>query len=92
MGGDPPPLPFAENRERGRYDSNEKGEAAPETVLLSKSHFGRMMRWHFSDVRVNTENAISLPFLHRVPRYVWIGTIGRIAGVDLYARGRKQAC
>lgn len=89
MTDNPGPLPFEDNKERGRYDANEKGEAAPETVLLSKLHFARMLRRHFTDVRVKSENAVPIPPFYRVPRNAWLKTVGRIAGLDLYARGRK---
>lgn len=89
MTGNPKPLPFQNNSERGRYDANEKGEAAPETVLVSKTHFARMLRRHFAEVRVNTENAVAIRPFSRVPRNTWLKTVGRIAGLDLYARGCK---
>jgi 2-polyprenyl-3-methyl-5-hydroxy-6-metoxy-1,4-benzoquinol methylase len=84
--GDPPPLPF-ETPEQ--YDVNSKGEAAPETVLLSKIHFKRLLRSHFRTVSVSRANAVSLYPLHALPRSFWLKTLGGSAGLDLYACAQK---
>lgn len=82
-------LVLAHEAERKRHDANKKGDAAPETVMLSSGHLHRLLQQHFVDVRVRTENAISVAPFHRVPRAVWLRTMGRLAGVDLYSRARK---
>jgi SAM-dependent methyltransferase len=84
-GGTPPPLPLVNT---GEYDKLTSGQSAPETVLVSKTHFTRLLRRHFRQVQVSRANAASVPRL-RVPRRVLLATLGRVAGLDLYAQVRK---
>ena len=79
--GNPPPLPFGNPEE---YDANSKGQAAPETVLLSKTHFERLLKEYFGTVQVRCANAASIYPLHGLPRPFWLKTLGRAAGLDLY--------
>jgi len=87
--GNPDPLPFEAPGERARYDANSKGEAAPETVLLSKIHFRRLLKKSFRDVEVHTANAVQVYPFHTMTRGLLLKTIGRWAGLDLYAQVKK---
>jgi 2-polyprenyl-3-methyl-5-hydroxy-6-metoxy-1,4-benzoquinol methylase len=86
--GTPPPLPLLNT---GEYDKRLNGEVAPETVLVSKTHFGRLLRSHFRTVQIWRANAaaVAVPRLGVVPRPVLLATLGRFAGLDLYAQVRK---
>ena len=89
IGGDPAPMPLEAARDRGDFDLSAGGEAAPETVLVSKRHFARMLGRHFGRVSVRRTNAFKFrPFL-RVPRPVLVATLGPLLGLDLYARAWK---
>ena len=85
-GGTPRPLHM---EDPGAYDRRTNGQAAPETVLVSKAHFSRLLKPHFRQVRISRANATPLPLLSRVPRNAWLATLGRFAGLDLYAQVRK---
>lgn len=87
--GNPDPLPFEVPGERARYDANSKGEAAPETVLLSRTHFSRLLQKSFRDVEVRTANAVQVFPFHKLTRGMLLKTIGRWAGLDLYAQVKK---
>lgn len=87
--GDPDPLPFEAPTERARYDSNSKEEAAPETVLLSKAHFRRLLLRSFREVKVQTANAVQVYPFQALTRGVLLMTIGCWAGLDLYAQVKK---
>lgn len=84
--GDPPPMPLTAHGERGDFDRDTAGEAAPETVLVSKTHFARLLKRQFSTVEVWRTNAGSHRPFHFLPRGVVLATIGPILGLDLYAR------
>ncbi len=84
--GDPPPLP---HDKPAQYDANSSGEAAPETVLLSKTHFRRLLQRNFGSVSISSANAVSVHPLHSVPRWLWLKAFGSLAGLDLYATVSK---
>ena len=87
--GERPPLSLDADAERGQFDLNADGNAAPETVLVSKTHFVRILSRRFRDVSVRRMNA-ALPWpLHVVPRDVTIALVGPMLGLDLYAQVRK---
>jgi hypothetical protein len=83
--GAPRPLPLLNTAE---YDPNAKGDGAPVTILVSKTHFARLLRPHFREVTISRVNADSSKWL-RVPRRLLLPTLGRLAGTDLYAQVRK---
>ena len=80
--GDPPPLSHIDPAE---YDVNSQGDAAPETVLLSKTHFRRLLERDFKIVSIASANATPVASLHFLPRRFWLSTLGTAAGLDLYA-------
>ena len=71
------------------YDVNSNGEGAPVTVLVSKTHFARLLRPHFREVAISRANASGSRWLKVIPRRYWLDTLGRLAGRDLYAEVRK---
>lgn len=79
----------ASEKMRGRFDRNAQGEAAPETVLVSRGAFRRLLLGHFQTASVSIENAIAHWPLHFIPRSFMCATIGKIAGLDLYAVATK---
>jgi SAM-dependent methyltransferase len=70
---------------RTRFDKNKEGQAAPETALVSRGTFRKMLLKHFKTSSVTIENAISHWPLHFIPRNIMCATVGKIAGLDLYA-------
>lgn len=76
----PPPLPA-----RKAHDVDMSGRGAPETVLLSKTHFTRLLRQDFRRVQVWRQNAAPLPGMPAVKRTFLLKTLGPLAGLDLYA-------
>jgi SAM-dependent methyltransferase len=74
--GDPSPLDVG-----SIYDLDTAGKAAPETVLVSKAHFARLLSRHFRDVSVARANVRS-----RVFRRPLLALLGPVAGLDLYAQ------
>jgi SAM-dependent methyltransferase len=81
------PLPL----EATTFDVNSSGQGAPETVLVSKGHLRKLMQDRFERVIVEKRNAVGLWPLHRVPREQLLKTLGRVAGLDLYARGYRPS-
>ncbi len=86
MAGNPPPLALDEDGDRGNYDRDLSGNAAPETVMLSKTHFKRVLGQRFSHVEVRRRNAVAHRPFQFVPRGVMLATVGPVLGFDLYAR------
>jgi SAM-dependent methyltransferase len=84
--GEPAPLPLARPEE---YDANSAGDPAPDTVLVSKTHFVRLLRRDFSSVRVSRANVAVAGRMQAIPRPVWLRWWGPVAGLDLYAQVRK---
>jgi 2-polyprenyl-3-methyl-5-hydroxy-6-metoxy-1,4-benzoquinol methylase len=82
--GDPKPLELS-SEERALYDIDSEGTPAPATVLLSPSHFRRILSRYFGVVSVRGFNASS-HLRGRLPRSVMLQTVGRIAPLDLYAQ------
>jgi SAM-dependent methyltransferase len=74
---------------RGRFDKNAEGQAAPETVLVSRRTFLLMLLKHFRTASVTIENAIAHRPFHFIPRGFMCATVGKIAGLDLYAVATK---
>lgn len=77
--GDPPPLDVG-----SIYDVDTAGNRAPETVLVSKSHFARLLSRHFRRVHVARTNVRSLSY-----RRPLLALLGPLAGLDLYAQVAK---
>lgn len=71
-------------RQRAWYDTNAAGEPAPVTEFVSAAELRRLARL-FSEITCVRENA-AVPL---VPRTWGLATLGRIAGLDLYASLRK---
>jgi 2-polyprenyl-3-methyl-5-hydroxy-6-metoxy-1,4-benzoquinol methylase len=77
----------ADTQERGANDRNLEGEAAPETVFLSRGEIKRRMR-RFSSVRVfkeNMDDSMDPKWERKKVLYSW----GRRMGLDLYIVARK---
>jgi SAM-dependent methyltransferase len=74
---------------RGRFDKNAEGQAAPETALVSRGTFHRMLLQHFKTASVSIENAIAHRPFQFIPRSIVCAMVGKIAGLDLYAVATK---
>ena len=95
-GSAPPPT----ERQRGAYDSDIGGRAAPETAFVSVPTLRKMLQ-RFSRVEINRENCadVFLGFRLRhldkeiglvlVPRKRLLSSVGRWAGLDLYVTAWK---
>jgi len=70
---------------RERFDKNAAGQAAPETALISRRTFRKMLLKHFRAASVSIENAIAHRPFQFIPRSFMCATVGKIAGLDLYA-------
>lgn len=80
-------------RVRAMYDANAAGEAAPHTDFVSRRG-ARALFSAFSRVDVDIQNFDDLtPTLAghelRVPREWLLGSVARVAGLDLYIHARK---
>jgi SAM-dependent methyltransferase len=85
--GAPRPLLLPNTAE---YDVGSNGDGAPVTILVSKTHFARLLRPHFREVSISRVNADgSGRWLRIIPRRIWLATLGPFAGRDLYAQVRK---
>jgi ubiquinone/menaquinone biosynthesis C-methylase UbiE len=75
---------------RTEFDRSSDGSAAPHTDFVSKGTF-RGLTTKFSVVEVTTQNANALSIFGRalIPRPKLLPTLGRVAGLDLYARLTK---
>ena len=76
--------------ERRMYDVNSKGEAAPETVLVSKTAVRRLFG-QYAAVTIQTENCDDILPGGRLLslRQRLLSSLGRRAGLDLYITARK---
>jgi SAM-dependent methyltransferase len=83
-------VPAASVDQRGAYDVNSAGVAAPETDFLSAQQLAGMFQ-RYSRFSCHKENCGELPFgLHRlVPRKLLLPSVGRLAGLDIYIDARK---
>jgi SAM-dependent methyltransferase len=83
-------VPAASVDQRGAYDVNSAGVAAPETVFLSAQELAGIFQ-RYSRFSCHKENCGELPFgLHRlVPRKLLLPSVGRLAGLDLYVEAQK---
>lgn len=80
------PAASATTDQRRAYDVDSAGRAAPETIFASQRALRRMFD-PFAHVEMFTENNDSLlPFL---PRRVFLSTLGRTAGLDIYVHAQK---
>jgi SAM-dependent methyltransferase len=70
---------------RARFDQNTQGDTAPETALVSRGTFRRLLLKNFRTANVSIENAVPHWPLHFLSRGVMCATLGKIAGLDLYA-------
>jgi hypothetical protein len=83
------PVALTTERERLAFDRNLSGEPPPETVLLRKPAFARMLRRHFSTVAVERSHIIAHRPFHFVPQ-PWLNAVfGGLLGLDLYATAVK---
>ena len=76
--------------ERRAYDASAEGDAAPETVFLSRKDVRRAFR-DYASVSVASENSDPLSWNGRVlvSRPRMLSTVGRILGLDLYISAIK---
>ncbi len=82
----------ASRREKGAYDANSSGEAAPDTVFTSKSEVTAMLKnAGFSQVRVEKKNSDEYGYRGRmlIGREQALKWIGPILGLDLYIVASK---
>jgi SAM-dependent methyltransferase len=77
---------------RAQYDANHKGDAAPETVLLSVRDLRKMLDT-FETVRCQKRNADNLFYKGKlmVARDKLLGNVGRVLGLDIYIEATKPA-
>lgn len=76
-------------RERGAYDVNLAGDAAPITDFLSRHRLAQICR-SFSRTRCTLENASPEGIFHRFERNTLInGPLARLAGLDIYVSAWK---
>jgi SAM-dependent methyltransferase len=75
---------------RTTFDRNSDGSPAPHTDFTTRPQL-RSLCSAFSNVRIDSRNANPISVLGRVlvPRDLLLPTLGRVAGLDLYARLRK---
>ena len=94
----------AEERVRGRYDSNSDGAAAPHTDFVSRQDVRRIFG-AFSQVDIDIRNFDTLTLNIRkrsrpianalghdavdIPRRYLLGTVDRVVGLDLYIRAAR---
>jgi hypothetical protein len=80
----------ASEGERRAYDSDLSGEAAPETVFVSRLELRRTLE-RFSAVSLALENTTHLGFRGRtiIPRRYLLSNVGRLAGLDIYVDAAK---
>lgn len=71
--------------QRGMYDKNLAGEAAPHTDYVSRSDVRRLFGG-FASVGIDTRNFDPVRF---IPRERLLGNIDRVLGLDLYITARK---
>jgi SAM-dependent methyltransferase len=84
------PVALASERERLVFDRNLDGKAPPETMVLRKPTFKRILRRYFSSVTVERTNIIAHRPFHFVPR-TWLNAIfGGLLGLNLYATAVKK--
>lgn len=78
------------NRQKAAYDSDSKGQCAPETVFTSISQIHNMMS-QFSNISCTKENwnDLSYPFYRIMPRKVLLKTAGKLLGLDIYITATK---
>ncbi|MDA7946891.1 MAG: class I SAM-dependent methyltransferase [Hyphomicrobiaceae bacterium] len=75
-------------KERGAYDVNVEGEAAPQTEFVTKSELRKLCDG-FASVRIHSENIGAEGPLKLIPRRTLCTTLGPIVGLDLYCRLAK---
>jgi ubiquinone/menaquinone biosynthesis C-methylase UbiE len=76
----------AQASDRARYDTNSAGDAAPHTDFVTRRWMKDALRdLGYSSVRVQARNWENLTFRRfLLPRSVMLGTVDRLAGLDLY--------
>lgn len=76
--------------ERRAYDSDTHGNAAPETVFVSRGELRRMMH-RFARVSLKLENSTHLGMrgITIIPRRFLLPVLGPLAGLDIYASATK---
>jgi SAM-dependent methyltransferase len=74
--------------ERGAYDRDRSGAAAPATVFTSSRRL-RALCSRFSSIEIHKENAEQEPPFSKLPRMRLLPIIGPVLGLDLYATLRK---
>lgn len=76
------------DKERGAYDTNTEGEAAPQTEFVTKQELRQLCR-DFAEVRITTENIGGEGIFGYLPRDLLCRMLGRHIGLDLYCQLRK---
>lgn len=78
--------PFAPDR--GRYDKNSRGEAAPHTDFFAKKHIQHITK-NWSEGKILGNNIGDEGVLRFIPRDVKLKILGRLFGLDLYCLIKK---
>jgi len=81
-------LPKVERHLRAAYDADSSGEAAPETVFVSKEQLRNMTR-RWSRFEAKTENIGMERLYPIIPRRFLLRTLGSVAGLDIYISLQK---
>lgn len=81
-------LDLSQAEHRQAYDISKAGDAAPQTVLVSSSAMRRLLRPHFSEISVTTENFGIHRYVNRLPRPLLLKLFGPLFGLDLYCKVR----
>jgi SAM-dependent methyltransferase len=80
---------------RAAYDTNEAGEAAPETVFVTSRQIREELFGGFSEVRVERHNFDPTRLASVRGRTLWLSreralpTVARVLGLDLYIHARR---
>jgi SAM-dependent methyltransferase len=75
---------------RALYDANSAGEAAPHTDYVTRAE-ARSLFSGFANVKIRSENFdnLRLPRGRYLKRELFLGNLGRVAGLDLYIRATR---
>jgi SAM-dependent methyltransferase len=80
----------ATEAQRAAYDANSAGVAAPETEFISRRQLGALLG-RFSAVRMVLENSDPYTLRGRIvfSRETLLSSLGKLCGLDIYARATK---
>lgn len=79
-------LDLPKDEQRQAFDMDTTGAPAPETAVVSSSAMRRLLRPHFSQIQVVTENFGRHRYIHKLPRPLLLKLFGPLFGLDLYCK------